>query len=369
MQNQTKIVATASLYFSDGASDKVYHAQIVGHDADGYVVNFQYGRRGSTLQSGSKTPAPVPLTKAQSIFDKLVKEKTSKGYSPGIDGTPFAGTEKAGRVSGVSLQLLNPVTREEATALLEDPSWCMQPKLDGERRAVIVGDDVEGVNRKGLIVDLPLSIAQAIRQCLPKGTVIDGEQIGDTLHVFDLLRYEGKDLSQMPYFSRHTALSVAIPGAISARDPLRLVSLYRTTQEKVAAFERLEQTGAEGVVFKRLQAPHTPDRPASGGDQRKFKFVETATVKVLGMNEGVRSARLALLDEAGQWVPVGNVTIPPGAALPGPGDLIEVRYLYAYPGGSLYQPVYDRARTDLDETAASLDQLKYKTDAALAEVA
>lgn len=113
-------------------------------------------------------------------------------------------------------------------------------------------------------------------------------------------------------------------------------------------------------MFKRLDSPHTPDRPASGGDQRKFKFVETATVQVIGMNEGVRSARMGLYDSDGNLAEVGNVTIPPGAAAPSAGDLIEVRYLYAYQGGSLYQPVYLRERVDLDNSAAVIEQLKYK---------
>jgi bifunctional non-homologous end joining protein LigD len=45
---------------------------------------------------------------------------------------------------------------------------------------------------------------------------------------------------------------------------------------------------------------------------------------------------------------VGNVTIPANHALPKVGDLVEVRYLYHYPGGSLYQPIYLGSRSDKD---------------------
>ena len=366
MQQQQKTITSTSLFFSDGASDKVYHAQIVGDDAEGYMVHFQYGRRGSALQSGSKTTTPVPLSKAQQVYDKLVKEKMSKGYSTGIDGTPFAGTENAGRVSGISLQLLNPATRDEAQALIQDSTWGLQQKMDGERRAVLIGDEVVGVNRKGLTVALPQPIADALHQCLPKGTVIDGEQIGDRLYVFDMLRHDGQDLAHWAYGERHNAMLRAIPGAMSASDPLRAVGLYRTQQEKAAAFDRFERDGAEGVVFKRMDTPHTPGRPDSGGDQRKMKFVETATVKVIGMNDGVRSARMGLYGMGDSLIEVGNVTIPPNAPIPAVGDLIEVRYLYAYKGGSLYQPVYDRLRNDLEDSAAALKQLKYKSDLVVA---
>jgi bifunctional non-homologous end joining protein LigD len=59
-------------------------------------------------------------------------------------------------------------------------------------------------------------------------------------------------------------------------------------------------------------------------------------------------------------VPVGNVTIPPNHAVPAAGEIIEVEYLYAYHGGSLYQPVYRGKRTDLDLDACTTVQLKYK---------
>ena len=81
-------VKQASLFYTHGSSDKEYHAQIVER-GDGYVVDFQYGRRGGPLQTGSKTPSPVALDKATAIFDKLVKEKTSKGYTPGYFNIHF----------------------------------------------------------------------------------------------------------------------------------------------------------------------------------------------------------------------------------------------------------------------------------------
>src|ERR1017187_4426742 len=47
-----------TLYFRDGGSDKVYQAS-VGPKGAGFVVNFAFGRRGSTLQTGTKTAVPV----------------------------------------------------------------------------------------------------------------------------------------------------------------------------------------------------------------------------------------------------------------------------------------------------------------------
>ena len=70
----------------------------------------------------------------------------------------------------------------------------------------------------------------------------------------------------------------------------------------------------EGVVFKDMDAPFSAGRPNSGGSQLKFKFVETASFVVTGVN-GKRSVTLALYD-GDRLVPAGNVTIPPNLAIP-----------------------------------------------------
>ncbi len=153
-------VQSISLAYRDGSSDKVYHAQIEEKD-NGYVVNFQYGRRGSTLNSGSKTATPVALAAAQKVYDKLVAEKKGKGYSEGEEGTPYAGSELAGQQSGLIPQLLNSVDEEQVEFLLDSENYCMQEKKDGVRQFVTrVGDQITGGNRKGLIVAVSQSIAE-----------------------------------------------------------------------------------------------------------------------------------------------------------------------------------------------------------------
>ena len=77
------------LYFKSGSSNKEYHASIEP-SGTGYLVNFAYGRRGTALHTGTKTQSPVTLEKAEKIFDKLVKSKAAKGYTPSKDGRMFA---------------------------------------------------------------------------------------------------------------------------------------------------------------------------------------------------------------------------------------------------------------------------------------
>lgn len=69
-----------SLYFKEGTSDKEYHLQLV-QEKGKCLVNFQYGRVGNELKSGTKTPIPVSTEEAEKIYEKILKEKLAKGYS------------------------------------------------------------------------------------------------------------------------------------------------------------------------------------------------------------------------------------------------------------------------------------------------
>ena len=82
---------SVSLLYRDGGSDKVYNAAIEPR-GDLFVVTFSYGRRGSALQSGTKTAAPVPLEKAEAVYSKLVAEKTGWTFDQtGIAELPASG--------------------------------------------------------------------------------------------------------------------------------------------------------------------------------------------------------------------------------------------------------------------------------------
>jgi predicted DNA-binding WGR domain protein len=75
-----KLIKQTTLHCQEGTSDKVYEVDLCQTGKDRYVVNFRYGRRGTNLKEGTKTTQPVSLTQAQQAFDKLVGEKTKKGY-------------------------------------------------------------------------------------------------------------------------------------------------------------------------------------------------------------------------------------------------------------------------------------------------
>src|SRR5438552_12511038 len=89
-----------TLYYREGSSDKVYQTSIEPK-GELFVVNFAFGRRGSTLQTGTKTSEPVDYNSAKKIYDKLIREKQAKGYTEGPEGTPYQHTSQEERVTNV----------------------------------------------------------------------------------------------------------------------------------------------------------------------------------------------------------------------------------------------------------------------------
>ena len=186
-----------TLYYHEGSSDKVYQAAIEPQ-GELFLVTFAFGRRGSTLSTGSKTQTPVDLDTATRIFMKLVNEKKAKGYTEGPDSTPYQHTAKEDRVTGILPQLLNPIEETEAHHILREPAWCLQEKLDGRRVLVRkAGAEIHGINRKGLVIGLPETIFGCVRS-IPGNFILDGECVGDLFCAFDILEHDGQDLSHGP---------------------------------------------------------------------------------------------------------------------------------------------------------------------------
>jgi len=135
--------------------------------------------------------------------------------------------------------------------------------------------------------------------------------------------------------------------------------LKKTSYQKQALLKELREGKREGIVFKQVFAPSTPGRPNSGGPQLKYKFCASLSAVVAKLNRQ-RSVELQLLRPDG-WVSCGNVTIPANHKIPQVGQVVEVRYLYAFPeSGVLYQPVYLGPRDDVPKAECLTSQLKYK---------
>jgi len=345
---------STTLYYREGASDKVYRVSLEERDG-GYVVNFAYGRRGSILSTGTKTSSSIPMDVAQTIYDKLVKEKMAKGYISGEDSMAYSDGSRKG--TNIRPQLLNAV--DDPEPLIKDNGFYLQPKHDGKRLLVLKkGDDVTGINRRGIECGIPESIRVAA-MALPGDFLIDGEAMGEMLHVFDILEVGGSDIRAIPYRDRLVKLLNLL--ASGQQTGMQWVATISGQEPKRRVYDQLREDNAEGVVFKQIGAPYSSGRPNSGGSQFKFKFVETASLIVSAVN-AKRSVQMAVWDNA-KLVPCGNVTIPADQPIPQVGDISEVRYLYALRGsGSLFQPVYLGVRDDIMSVECNRDQLKFRKE-------
>lgn len=342
-----------SLYYKQERSDKIYKASLAKQNGM-YLVNFAYGRRGATLKTGTKTQVPIDYDKAKKIYDKLVLSKMAKGYQPNEDDSDYVYTSDQVK-TGIHCQLLNPIEEDELIQCVENEQWWAQEKMDGKRMLIQKKDEIIAINRKGLLVGAPRSIMDSA-SAIDRTFIIDGEAIGDDLHVFDLLALDGNNLKGEPYHIRYALLlELNFSGAI------QIVKTSKTTVEKQLLYTELQKATAEGIVYKKHDASYQAGRPNSGGDQVKFKFYETASVLVSKVNDK-RSVGMTVNNKNGQTIFIGNVTIAVNKEIPTVNSVIEVRYLYAYKGGSLYQPTFLNIRTDIDEQDCSIAQLKYKKE-------
>ena len=337
---------SVALFYTEGSSDKVYQVQLVA-DGDGWCVNAQNGRRGGTLKGQTKTPTPIAYAPAKAIYDKLVQSKKKDGYTEDASGSAYQDTVTGQDFTGIVPQLLNPLDDEtEVQDLLDDPAWVAQEKHDGERRLTRKADGrLTGINRDGLAVPLALAAADALGSLTDAQFVVDGEIMGERFVLFDLLEWNGQDLRPLSYEERLARLQALLPEPVG---PVEVCETARGRAAKQALADRVRAEGGEGVVFKRADAPWAAGRPASRGSQRKWKYVQSATLVAGHPTPGKRSVAVFAAGPTGERVAVGKVTVPPNHPVPAPDTVVEVGYLYRMPGqgGCLFQPTYKGARAD-----------------------
>ena len=354
-----------SLYFRAGSSNKEYHAAIIPSALTGaFDVTYRHGPRGCANTCGIKADA-LPLDKADKVFTALVKAKMAKGYVEDQSGAPYLGASGAEAVRGIAPMLLNAMSDTDLNEYaLSHDRWILQEKMDGKRVMIHVdaNGDVGARNRRGLPCGIPLAAADALSQFNLADSELDGELVGDTYYVFDVLKLRGRDMTTAPYSERLLAY-VGI-GASSIK-PVPAIR-YSDAASFHLTLASLKESGAEGVVLKDPLAPYTSGRPSSGGRALKYKFVESATCVVACVSATKRSVALSLLDESiGEFVEVGNVAVPANQQIPRVGDCVEIRYLYRFENGSLFQSVLLGLREDVLTEACTTSQVTRIKAAAL----
>jgi bifunctional non-homologous end joining protein LigD len=295
------------------------------------------------------------------IRDRYV-EQFNKSYMEGFDDMVSAPKPQTKPIEEKTIttlvpQLLNPIEMSELGKYIADDNYLMQQKLDGKRVMVSVDFGlVTASNRRSWEIGIPAEIATELRTF--DDCELDGELIGSVYHVFDVLSHKGKDLRQLGSKDRFDYLIENIIGNRRLYQVDIVQTAFDTESKQQLADSLVDE---EGVVFKQINAPYSVGRPNKGGPQLKCKFWATATCVVTGINSK-RSVEISVStpDEPYE-ITVGNATIPPNYPLPNLGDLVEIKYLYAYKNGSLFQPQYQGVRDDI-EAADWHDTLKFKSE-------
>ncbi|MBA3540792.1 MAG: WGR domain-containing protein [Deltaproteobacteria bacterium] len=370
-------IRSIQLFFQEGSSDKVYNAQII-EDGGAFTVKVQWGRRGASLSEGAKA-VKVARAVADKTFDKLVREKRTKGYEEiagKVKPAPIAPPDGEGSGSksggprrarvGLAAQLLEPIDEDELARFIADDTMVAQQKLDGIRVVVTIGETLVPTNRDGQVTKLASDAALSGLRYLPLGTVVDGEVMGEEYWMFDLLMLAGTDVRGRGYVERWEMLENELEPALTDEARILPVAIGKAAKQKL--YDRLRAASAEGMVFKDRHAGYKAGRNAT---QRKLKFIKACDVVILE-NAG-NAYQMAVYDgkklfEVGRvFAGTTNASRKALDACLGNGEqpVCEVKYLYATADDQLFQPVFVRMRDDKPAKQCVRAQLK-KTDKSVA---
>ena len=380
--NQTKLIYCA------GSSDKLYVVHIVKTPLE-YLVECYYGRNGAALTVSVKYRG-ASMTSAHAAADKVLKEKRGKGYEDyrgSIPGMPASAASASGSTATTSAptresrpsrttlgsylhpMLSSALTEEDVfTSMLLDKTCAFQRKYDGVRCIIEAILDVEGAfslvgyNRKGEVMHLPEKVdnffklfVYPLKRTCEKGKegpmfrseqsyFFDGELMGDTYRIFDLMVLDGIGKFSDSFLSRYSDLEEIFVPRIGNDAHLLLAPTAFTQKHKEKMLKEAREESWEGIIVRKIDG--TYEAGIRSKDVLKFKFWDSATCRVLGINDK-RSIQLGMLQH-GTLVNVGNCTVPINQIIPAVDSLVEVRYLYAHESGSLFQPTLLCVRADKD---------------------
>lgn len=253
----------------------------------------------------------------------------------------------------LSPELATPLDLRLVDRYINDDRWVMEQKLDGHRIMLVADTDTLFLTRNG--TPYTKAIPKALHlHGLPKGFIVDGELIDGVLWVFDVLHIDG-NLQRLPLSERRVVLN-----AIPETEVLRRIPQAVTTAEKKALFAEAQARSYEGVILKKASSIYECGRRTP--EWLKAKFVVTADVIVLTVeDDGKESASFGVVGDDGKTiVEIGRCSLI-GKPQVIPGDVIEVRYLYANNPAAprLFQPTLMRVRDDKKPPECLIDQIKF----------
>ena len=314
----------------------------------------------------------VAYEEAKRVYDRIIREKTGKGYriaqaTTNGDTAISVGLPSVKEHSGHAPELLTPIEEPEALQLVLDVSWWFQQKFDGRRLAVQKTDgQYSGINKLGQLIPIDSRLTKCLESVQAQAFLVDGEITDSRFHLWDLLSINGTDLRIQPYEIRYARLGLVFRGVDEA---LRVCETAMTTKAKRVFVKAMHESRAEGFVCKNRNAAYAGGR---AGQHFKCKFVATASFIVGSKPDRKDGDRTPLHRSLSRWTVnrerfMGTVGVPERYAAPDATEqIVEVRYLYCHPGadGKLIQAKYfgQDTRRCSERTECSVSQLKLKAD-------
>lgn len=196
----------------------------------------------------------------------------------------------------------------------DDPDWVYEVKWDGYRALAFLkkDGDAELLSRNNKQFNERFYPIYKILKSWEMDIVLDGEILvlnekgisnfgklqnwrseadGDLVYyVFDVLWYEGKDLTDLPLFERQEILSKILP---QDDDRIRQSKVFRTSGKEF--FKAAEKMGLEGIIAKKASSHYTFNNRSS--DWLKMKVHQRQEVIIAGFtkNENTSKAFSSLL--------------------------------------------------------------------------
>jgi bifunctional non-homologous end joining protein LigD len=208
-----------------------------------------------------------------------------------------------------------PMLAEGGHEPFDDARWRFEPKLDGVRTLAYIGtggtrlisrtgnDQTERypelnnlarfVNALQAVIDGEIVAAdeggrpsferlqQRMNLASPKEIEKARRKIPVTLFAFDLLWYDGRDVTREPLEQRRDLLEEIV----TQTDQMQLT--YVVEEKGKAFFESAKELGLEGMVAKKLGSLYQPGRRTK--DWRKVKAVNQQECVILGWTQGTGS--------------------------------------------------------------------------------
>lgn len=309
------------------------------------------------------TPDEVKWRQIKDAYDMIMSLRhLAAGTDPDVvivrRTTPVSPVNNAARAATSPVdpdliipQLLTSITEDQVEAYLENLEYGCQEKKDGKHLTLQIKDGQLIVrNKKGIACGCSPDFESSLR-AIGCDLLIDGEQIGDKFWTWDILEFDGQDIRDWAYLSRYMKLT-----KLSFGNAIKILKLAISPEDKRTMYNELLANGKEGIVFKNMSAPFTPGK---GQDQFKFKFYAECSVIVVQGRDGRASIGMELINEQGSREFVGYCSCNRRPPLE---SVVEIKYLYAYRGGCLYQPAFKEIRDDVDVNECTTSQLKYKSE-------